>query len=349
MILHMRKKSKITILMAALLVVCILLSVKECKANGEGNEMEAKASVQSGTPLSEHGKLGVSKTQLVDKNGKPYQLKGVSTHGIAWFPDYVNKDAFQTIRDWGGNLIRLSLYTEEYNGYLTGGDQEQLKRLIDKGVQAATDLGMYVIIDWHILNDGNPNIHKEEAKKFFAEMAEKYKSYNNVIYEICNEPNGSTSWTDVKTYAQEVIPVIRKFDEEAIIIVGTPTWSQDIDVASKDPLDGNNIMYAFHFYASTHKQELRNKVQTALNNGLPVFVSEFGICEATGGGQIDLEEADKWMEFLNKNQLSYAKWNLSNKNEASSLIKADCNSLSGWTDNELSDSGKWLKKQLENY
>ncbi|WP_235828875.1 glycoside hydrolase family 5 protein [Anaerosacchariphilus polymeriproducens] len=331
----MKKKSTVIMIMTALLVICMFLSTKECKA-------------MSQTPFSEHGKLSVQGTQLVDKNGQAFQLKGVSTHGIAWFPDYVNKDAFQTIRDWGGNLIRLSLYTEEYNGYLTGGNQGELKSLIDKGVKAATDLGMYVVIDWHILNDGNPNTHKEEAKKFFAEMAEKYASYDNVIYEICNEPNGGTSWSDIKTYAQDVIPVIRNFNKNAVIIVGTPTWSQDVDVASKDPLSGNNLMYACHFYAATHKQEIRDKVQTALNNGLPIFVSEFSICDSSGGGQINTEEAENWMNFLNQNQISYTKWNLSNKSESSALIKNSNTSISGWTDNELTDAGKWIKQQLGN-
>lgn len=329
----MKKKNTIIMIMSALFVVCMFLSVKECKANGQ-------------TPLSAHGKLSVKGTKLVDKNGQAFQLKGVSTHGLAWFPDYVNKEAFRTIRDWGGNLIRLSLYTEEYNGYLTGGNQTEQKNLIDKGVKAATELGMYVIIDWHILNDGNPNKHKDEAKKFFAEMSQKYASYDNVIYEICNEPNGGTTWSDIKAYAQEVIPVIRNYSKNAVIIVGTPTWSQDVDIASKDPLNGTNLMYACHFYASTHKQELRNKVQTALNNGLPIFVSEFGICEASGGGQINIYEANKWIDFLNQNKISYAKWNLSNKNEASSLIKNSCNLISNWTNNELSEAGKWLKLQL---
>ena len=304
---------------------------------------------ESGTPFDNHGKLSVKGTDIVDENGKMYQLKGVSTHGIAWFPDYVNKEAFKTFRDdWDANLIRIAMYVAEYGGYCNGGDKEYLKGLVDTGVKAATELGMYVIIDWHVLQDLNPQAHKEDAKAFFEEMSSKYKDYDNVIYEICNEPNGGTSWSDVKAYAEEIIPIIRKNAPDAIIIVGTPNWSQDVDVASKDPITGyDNIMYAIHFYASTHKDNIRSKAQTALDNGLPIFVSEFSICDASGDGAIDYAETDKWFEFIGSNNLSYAGWNISNKNETSSLIKSSCTKTSGWTEDELSETGIWLRKQIK--
>ena len=159
--------------------------------------------------------------------------------GLAWFPDYVNKDAFKSIRDdWGANLIRLAMYTAENGGYCEGGDQAKLKSLVDDGVDYATELGMYVIIDWHILHDTNPQDNQDEAIAFFDEMSAKYADYDNVLFEICNEPNGSTTWADIKEYAEAVIPVIRANDKDAIIIVGTPTWSQDVDMAADDPITG---------------------------------------------------------------------------------------------------------------
>ena len=82
------------------------------------------------TAFEEHGALSVKGTQLVDAAGKPLQLKGPSTLGIIWYPQYINKAAFRTIRDWGGNLIRLAMYTMEEDGYLSGGDQEQAAQVI---------------------------------------------------------------------------------------------------------------------------------------------------------------------------------------------------------------------------
>ncbi len=296
------------------------------------------------------GRLKVIGGQLTDKNKKPIQLKGISTHGLSWYPDYVNNECFKELRNrWGVNCIRLAMYTEEYNGYCTGGDKNKkdLKELIDKGVKYAAANDMYVIIDWHILSDGNPDKNKPEAVKFFREMSKKYKKYNNVIYEICNEPNGGVSWEQIKKYASKVIKTIRKNDKKAVIIVGTPTWSQDVDIVSENPIKGyKNIMYAFHFYAATHTDFVRDKLVKAIENGLPVFVSEYGICDASGNGAINKTEAGKWISVLNKYKISYMAWNLSNKNETSAIIKSSCNKISGFKKSELTDSGKWLYNML---
>lgn len=294
------------------------------------------------------GRLKVTGSKLTDAAGNVVQLRGISTHGIAWFPDYINAECFKELHNnFGINVIRLAMYTAEYNGYCTGGDKNYLKNLIDKGVRYATDNGMYVIIDWHILSDGNPNTYIGEAKQFFNEMASKYAANNNVIYEICNEPNGGTSWQDIKNYANEIISVIRQYDKDAVILVGTPNWSQYVDQALADSITGyENIMYTFHFYAATHRDDMRQNVQNAVNAGLPVFVSEFGICDASGNGGIDEEQSGKWIKMLNDNQISYVIWNLSNKNETSSLISSTCNKFSGFTVNDLSECGKWFLKLM---
>ncbi len=316
-------------------------------------EASVKPEPEDGTPLENHGALRVEGTQLVDKNGDPYQLKGVSTHGLAWFPAYVNKDAFQTIRDdWGGNVIRLAMYTDESGGYCSGGDKEQLKSLVDDGVTYATELGMYVIIDWHILHDTDPTINQGEAEKFFAEMSAKYADYDNVIYEICNEPNGGTTWSgSVRPYAETIIPIIHANDKDAVIIVGTPTWSQDVDVVADDlasnPLkDSKNVMFAVHFYAATHTDNIRNKVTYALDKGLPIFVSEFSLCDASGNGANDYNQSDIWFDLINSNNLSYCSWSLSNKAETSALISSGCSKTSGWTEDDLSETGKWIRNQI---
>ena len=323
---------------------------EEEKTTEEATDKSEIVSSEDGTPVSNHGKLSVKETGIVDKDGKAYQLKGCSTHGITWFPDYINSETLKTLRDeWGANLIRLAMYTDtgDSYGYCSGGDKKEILDLLDTGVNAATELGMYVIVDWHILSDNNPNIHIEDSKEFFKTVSEKYKDYENVIYEICNEPNGGTSWQEVKTYAETIIPIIREYDKDAIIIVGTPTWSQDVDIAAEDPITGyDNIIYAVHFYAATHKQEIRNKVETALEAGLPVFISEFSICDASGNGAIDYDEADKWFELISDKNLSYASWSLSNKEETASLIQSSCDKISGWSDEELSETGQYIKKKI---
>lgn len=301
-------------------------------------------SVDASTPFGQHGALHVENGKLTDADGNTVQLYGMSTHGIAWFPQYINYDSLRTLRDdWNTNCIRLAMYTEEYGGYCAGGDKEQLKQLVKDGVSYATELGMYVIVDWHILSDCDPNQNKDEAIAFFREMAEVFADNDNVLYEICNEPNGGTSWDSIKSYAEEVIPVIRAQKPDAVILVGTPTWSQEIDKAAASPLDDSNVMYTLHFYAGTHKDDLRNRLETCVQNGLPVFVSEFGMCDASGNGANDFDSTTKWLDLLNKYQISFCCWNLANKDESSSVFKASSTALSDWTDDDFNESGRWIR------
>ena len=301
-------------------------------------------SVDASTPFGQHGALHVENGKLTDADGNTVQLYGMSTHGIAWFPQYINYDSFRTLRDdWNTNCIRLAMYTAEYGGYCAGGDKEQLKQLVRDGVSYATELGMYVIVDWHILSDCDPNQNKDEAIAFFREMSEAFADNDNVLYEICNEPNSGTSWDSIKSYAEEVIPVIREQKPDAVILVGTPTWSQEIDKAAASPLTFDNVMYTLHFYAGTHKDDLRNRLETCAQNNLPVFVSEFGMCDASGNGANDFDSTTKWLDLLNKYQISFCCWNLANKDESSSVFKAASTTLSYWTDEDFNESGRWIR------
>lgn len=236
----------------------------------------------------------------------------------------------------------MALYTAESGGYCTDGNKDELYQLVLDGVKYATEANLYVIVDWHILSDNNPLTHQDEAADFFSSLSAQLGDQDNVIYEICNEPNGGTTWEDITSYAQAVIPLIRANDPDAIIVVGTPTWSQEIDKAAAVPLDFDNVMYTLHFYAATHKDDLRQRLKAAVEDGLPVFVTEFGICDASGNGQIDYDSAGAWIELLDSLDISYICWNLSNKNEAAALFKSDCDKTSGFESSDLSEQGLWL-------
>ncbi len=298
----------------------------------------------SGSDLFDvHGKLSVNGTDLVDKDGNKFQLRGMSTHGIAWFPKYINEETFTFLRDeWNTNCIRIAMYTDENLGYCKNGDQEYLKTLVKNAIDYATELNMYVIVDWHILHDKTPLKYKDEALAFFKEISETYAENGNIIYEICNEPNSGATWEDIKSYANEVIPVIRSNSPDSVIIVGSPTWSQDIDQAAEDPLTFDNIMYTLHFYAATHKEWLRERAEECYASGLPIFISEFGICDASGNGDIDYEQADAWKELIEKYNFSYMCWNLSNNDESSAILKNSCDKLSGWEESDLNEQGVWI-------
>lgn len=295
-------------------------------------------STKAATPVQKWGQLSVSGTNIVNAKGKKVQLKGVSTHGIAWYPQYVNVSCFKSFRKMGVNTIRLALYSNPSDGFST-----KLYAKVEEGIRAATKLGMYVIIDWHILNDGNPKKYQKRALKFFSRMAKKYGRQNNILYEICNEPNGNVTWNrDIRPYANKVIKRIRKYDKKNIIIVGTPTWSQDVDIAAKKPLKHKNIVYALHFYAATHKGFLQQKLKAARKAGLPVFVSEFSICDASGNGGISKKSAKKWMKLLKKYKIGHVAWNISNKAETSALIKSSCQKTGNFKKSNLSKAGRWI-------
>ncbi len=238
------------------------------------------------------------------------------------------------------------MYTAEYNGYCSGGDKTKLKNTIRNGIDYATELQMYVIVDWHILSDCSPMQNKEEAKKFFSEISKEYANNPYVIYEICNEPQNSPWSSVIKPYAEEIIPVIRENAKDAIILCGTNTWSQDVHEVVNDRLSDKNTMYVMHFYAGTHKEDLRKRLEDVLNAGLPVFVSECSITDASGNGAIDYDSASAWMALMDTYNVSFMAWSLANKDESSALLRPMTQSVSNWTDDELSETGKWFKFQI---
>ena len=240
----MKRRWKCTFFAIVLSLQAVLTAGICATAQGDGNAQTQAAGSAAVAAPSVNGALHVEGTHLAGQNGEPVQLRGLSTHGLAWFPQYVNEEWFRQLHDeWKANVVRLAMYTAESGGYCTDGNKEALQVLVKQGVQYATACDMYVIVDWHILSDMNPNVYLDEAMDFFRTMSNEFKGNDNVIYEICNEPNGGTTWEAIKSYAEQVIPVIRQNDEDAVILVGTPNWSQYVDEAAADPItDYDNVI-----------------------------------------------------------------------------------------------------------
>lgn len=308
------------------------------------------------TPVGKHGKLTLAKVDdysqpiIVDEQGAPFQLRGASSHGIQWHDgyDFVNMGAYQSLRDeWGVNMVRLAAYVTQ-DGY-TEGAQSRMDEVIQRGVAAATELGMYVIVDWHI-HEENPHTTKPSAEEFFTKYATMYKGYDNVIFEICNEPT-EVKWydgsgADLYSYCKDIAGIIRNCGSDALIVCGTNTWSQDVDDVAKKPLkdDGfDNILYTFHFYSGSHYEDKMKKVRTAIAAGTPIFVTEFGVCDASGNGKFDTNNADEWIKLFDKNGISYCCWSLSSKAESASYLSNSCiRKEGGWVESDLATTGIWL-------
>lgn len=290
--------------------------------------------------VSENGWLQVKGTQLCNEKGEPVALHGMSSHGLHWFGQFTGEQAIGNTAAHGANLFRVAMYTGE-GGYLT--QPEAVKKQLIAAVDAAIRQDMYVIIDWHILSDGNPKTNLKQAKAFFTEMAKRYKDEPAVLYEICNEPNGDVQWArDIKPYAEEVVKAIRSQSEKGVILIGSGTWSQDVHTAAADPVKGENLMYTLHFYAGTHGQWLRDRAEAAMKSGLPIFVSEWGTSAADGNGGVFLKEAREWVDWMEEKGISWANWSLCDKGETSAALKPGTSPEKKWTDKDFTESGKFV-------
>jgi len=292
--------------------------------------------------LSYHGALKVSGARLTGRTGEKAVLRGMSSHGMQWYPRFASVESIRRTKEAGANVFRIAMYTGE-GGYLSN---PSVKRDVINAADAALSLDMYAIIDWHILSDNDPLANVESAEAFFEEISLLYANNPGIIYEICNEPNGAeVTWAkSVKPYAERIIPVIRKNSPEAVILVGNPTWSQDVDICAADPLGFENIMYTLHFYAGTHGAELRGKCEKALDAGAAVFVSEWGTSAADGSGGTFLKQSDEWMDFLDRHDLSWCNWSLCDKNESSAALLPGA--PENWTREHLSGSGRYVLGRL---
>ncbi len=305
--------------------------------------VSAFADYPAGSPVAINGKLSVNGTQLVNECGNPVQLRGMSSHGPQWYENCICEESLEImVKEWGINLFRIAMYeSRTEDGYLT--KPSYWSQWIETYVNVCEKLGIYCIVDWHVLNPGNPNIDIEGAKTFWQETTQKYKNKKHVLYEICNEPNGC-QWNDVKQYAETIIPIIRNNNDETVTIVGTTMWSQDVDIASQNKLDFTNVMYTLHFYSGTHGQELMNKAETALRNGAAIFITEFGTSDASGNNNFSEAATRNWIQWANNKKISWANWSYSDKGETSAaLVPGSCGSKN-W--NNLTDSGKLIKELI---
>lgn len=286
--------------------------------------------------VKNHGQLSVKGTQLVDKNGEHIMLRGMSFGWHSFWPRFYNKESVKWLaKDWNANIVRAAMGIETGSEGMTYKENpEDAKAKIKAVIDGAISADIYVIIDWH-----SHNINLKEASLFFDEISKTYGKHPNVIYEIFNEPDQET-WPEIKAYSEAIIKVIRKNDPDNIILVGCPHWDQDINLPAADPIKGySNLMYTVHFYAATHKKELRDRTDEAIKKGLPIFISESAGMEATGDGPLNYEEWQRWIDWMENRGLSWITWSVSDKDETCSVLKKSASSTGSWKTGDLKESG----------
>ncbi len=293
-----------------------------------------------GSPVAINGSLAVKGVNLVNSHGNTTTLKGVSYGWHNWWPRFYNDSTVSTLaNEWGASILRAAIGVDPYNAAIQ--NPNRAVEFASKIIDAAIEQGIYVLVDWH-----SHKIHTDEASDFFTKIATKYKGIPNVIYEIFNEPE-EDSWEDVKKYSEQIIKVIRNIEPNAIIIVGNPHWDQDIHVVADNPITGyTNLMYTVHFYADTHRKSLRDRADYARLKGIPIFVSECAAMNHKGKGKINMKEWNLWREWMDKNNVSWIAWSISDQNETCSMLLPSASSAGSWNDSNLSTWGKIIKSEL---
>jgi len=285
--------------------------------------------------VAKHGLLKVSGSKIVDKNGQAVSLAGNS---FFWSNDGWGGNKYYTSAvvswlklDWGTTIVRAAMGVDESGGYISSKDNNvnRVKTIVD----AAIAQGLYVIIDWH---SHHAEDYSDEAVTFFKEMASLYGAYDNVIYEIYNEPLAISWDATLKPYAEKVIAAIRDIDTDNLIVVGTPEWSQRVDLAAANPIDDPNVAYTLHFYAVNHKQWLRDRATATMNSGIALVVTEWG---SIGYTQND-PETQLWMNWCRSNNLIHCSWAVNDKAEEWSIVNAGASTAGKWKESDLTESGK---------
>lgn len=300
-----------------------------------------------GSPVARWGQLRVDGTQLLDQSGKPVQLRGVSTQWLGYDRSVIPEslEALTWMRDaWKLSLFRIAMGVDQGSRFLT--DNEQTKARVRTIVENAIEAGVYVIIDWH---SHNATQYVGEARAFFTEMAETYGDHPNVIYETFNEPLKDVSWSNVlKPYHQSVVSAIRRVDPDNLIVLGTPLWSQLVSEAAADPLRAANVLYTLHFYSCTHKDWVRQQGDLALARGAALFVTEWGATDADGGktGDLCLDEARVWLDWMAEHNISGAAWKLIADSDLSAILSSSAKPAGGWTDDDLNGHGPFVRDWL---
>ncbi|GAB3970483.1 cellulase family glycosylhydrolase [Plantactinospora veratri] len=305
------------------------------------------------TPVAANGQLRVCGRQLCNAAGKAIQLRGMSTHGIQWYADCATPASLDVLaREWQADVLRISMYIQE-GGYET--DPRRFTDMVHDYIELATARGMYAIVDWHMLTPGDPNHNLERARTFFAEIADRHRAKNNVIYEIANEPNGDgVTWSTIKSYADQIIPVIRTRDADAVVLVGTPDWSSlgasgsggGADVIAANPVSAGNVMYVFHFYAASHDDYYLDTVSRAADL-LPLFVTEFGTQDYSGDGPNDFVMAQRYLDLFASRKISWVNWNFSDDFRSGAVFtEGTCAAGQFGGTARLKEAGVWIRSRI---
>merc|ERR1712232_425190 len=294
------------------------------------------------TPLACHGRLslgGTYGTQLVDQSGKAVQLKGMSVFNPGDYDDCITQESVNFLAtNWGIEILRIPM----------NGDPGVYNQRAQY-VEFAQNAGIYAIVDFHYT--GKTPIINDNARNFWKTMAQRFEDHENVFYETFNEPGPDADWnSDIKPFHEAMLQVIRPIDQEAIVLCGTRRWSQMVwQVPGNEVQPSKNVMYVRHSYAATHKDY--DEVSAVLDK-IPIFMTEWGVCDASGSGSIDGNSAQTWVDMMAAKShnphgvtISWCNWGYDDKAESCAALQPGACGAHDW--DRTSQSGNMVKGYLK--
>jgi aryl-phospho-beta-D-glucosidase BglC (GH1 family) len=269
-------------------------------------------------------RIMVQGNKFVDEKGDTILFRGLSISDPDKIADQGNwtKKHFEQVKEMGAMIVRLPVHPVAWRNRTPEGYLE----LLDQAVSWCTDLGMYVIIDWHSIGNlcmelfQNPmyNTSKTETYEFWRTIAGHFRGHNTVaFYEIFNEPTqfngllGSMSWSDWKEINEKIIKLIRAYDNETIPLIAGFDWAYDLTPLHYDPINAEGIGYVTHPYPMKRKRPWENKWEEnfAFAAGrYPVFATELGFGLKEGEEVDDNHYGNLIINFLEKRGISWAAW-----------------------------------------
>jgi aryl-phospho-beta-D-glucosidase BglC (GH1 family) len=262
-------------------------------------------------------------------NGKPIQFRGLDASD----PDKLEKDGhwnreyFEAVKSWGANIIRFPVHPAAWR---SRGKETYLK-LLDDGVKWATELGLYVIIDWHSIGNLRTEMYqapyyettRKETYEFWRTMAAHFKGNTTVaFFELFNEPTvmngqlGICSWHDWKAMNEEMILIIRAHGTKAIPLVAGFNWAYDLTPVAKEPINAEGIAYVSHPYPMKREKPWEPKWTADWGfaaKKYPVMLTEIGFCGPDEKGAhvpviSDESYGDAITKYCRENGISYTVW-----------------------------------------
>ena len=278
-------------------------------------------------------------------------LSSYSEHyqGTDTFKYYLNSESIKSLKSWGVNVIRFGLEIEQVQ------NTETLQDFLDT-VDLLIENDIYVLIV--LWNNESINENISIAEEYFEIIAEKYADSPNILYEIANEPDSTTEWIEIRDYSNTIIPIIRNHSNDSIIIIPNPRWDNRPDLVNLSELcETSNIMTSYHMYVGNGlTKENMDYLQEAINNKIPVFVTEWGTTLNTGNDGFYEDYSNAFVKIMDNLKLSWCNFHISDFNfregegrgeaEYSGIVKHSQwnNSLS---DDILTASGKYIKSILQ--